>query len=159
MKNLVTIEARVYAPNTFSSENKVELLIKEGVRNPKFPQAMSTYAKFAPNTEKHIKKSTLDFLLLSQGKAVVFREKDKVVTVTLDNIPATFVKGHKKDGTIYYGIKVDLSTTPGETHCKWFFADPMTAKMCEEFETEHKFEETEEEPADEDDSIETSNED
>ncbi len=149
MKNLVKIEARVYAANSFSSEEKVELAINELIRNPKFPQASQTYAKFVPNTKKHINKSTLDFLLLNQGKTVIFREKDKVVNVTLDGIPATFVKGKKKDGTIYYGIKADLSTTPGETHFKWFFADPMTAKMCEEFVTEHKFEETSEEPDEE----------
>ncbi len=151
MKNIVKIEARVYAANSFSSEEKVELVINEGIKNPKFPQASQTYARFVPNTKKHMNKSTLDFLLLSQGKAIHFGEKDKVVTVALDGIPATFVKGHKKDGTVYYGIKADLSTTPGETHYKWFFADPMTAKMCDEFVTEHKFEETEEEPVDEDD--------
>ena len=46
MKNLVKIEARVYAANSFSSEEKVELAINELIRNPKFPQASQTYAKF-----------------------------------------------------------------------------------------------------------------
>ncbi len=160
MKNIVKIEARVYAANSFSSEEKVELCINERITNPKFPQASQTYAKFIPNTKKHINKSTLDFLLLNQGKTVIFREKDKVVNVSLDGIPATFVKGKKKDGTPYYGIKADLSTTPGETHYKWFFADPMTTKMCEEFVTEHKFEESTEEPEEdvEDESLDALNE-
>ena len=153
MKNLVKIEARVYAPNNFSSENKVELLIKEGVRNPKFPnQPVKTYANFVPNNKnKHMKKSTLDYLLLAQGKAITFGERDKVVTVILEDIPAEFIKGHKSDGSRYFAIKADLSNKPGETHFKWFFADPMTSQMCEEFITDHKFEESEETPVEEDD--------
>jgi len=143
-KNIVTIEARVYAPTNFNSENKVELVIREGVRNPKFPQAVNTSALFKPNNEIHMRKATLDFLLLNQGKSIRFGEKDKVVTVTLDNIPAEFIKGYKKDGTRYFAIKADLSTTPGESHNKWFFAESMYNKLCEEFVTEHQFEESEE---------------
>jgi len=150
MKKIVSILARVSAPTNYNSEYKVELSINEGVRNPKFPQATNTYAIFKPNTEIHMRKSTLDFLLLNQGKAVHFGERDKVVTVSLDNIPAEFIKGYKKtNNERYYAIKADLSTTPGETHNKWFFTDPMSVKMCEEFVTEHKFEESEEQPEDE----------
>ena len=153
MKNLITIEARVYAPNNFSSDNKVELSVKEGIRNPKYPnQPVKTYAIFAPSGKKaHMRKSTLDYLLLAQGKAISFGEKDKVVTVILEDIPAEFIKGHKSDGSRYFAIKADLSNKPGETHFKWFFADPMTSQMCEEFITEHKFEESEETPVEEDD--------
>ncbi len=157
MKNLITIEARVYAPNNFSSDNKVELSVKEGIRNPKYPnQPVKTYAIFAPSGKKaHMRKSTLDYLLLAQGKAISFGERDKVVTVLLEDIPAQFIKGHKKSGERYFGIKADLSNKPGETHFKWFFADAMTAQMCEEFITEHKFEESEEEPEeDEEDEVE-----
>ena len=153
MKNLITIEARVYAPNNFSSDNKVELSVKEGIRNPKYPnQPVKTYAIFAPSGKKaHMRKSTLDYLLLAQGKAITFGERDKVVTVILEDIPAEFIKGHKSDGSRYFAIKADLSNKPGETHFKWFFADPMTSQMCEEFITEHKFEESEETPVEEDD--------
>lgn len=153
MKNLITIEARVYAPNNFSSDNKVELSVKEGIRNPKYPnQPVKTYAIFAPSGKKaHMRKSTLDYLLLAQGKAITFGERDKVVTVILEDIPAEFIKGHKGDGSRYFAIKADLSNKPGETHFKWFFADPMTSQMCEEFITEHKFEESEEAPVEEDD--------
>lgn len=153
MKNLITIEARVYAPNNFSSDNKVELSVKEGIRNPKYPnQPVKTYAIFAPSGKKaHMRKSTLDYLLLAQGKVISFGEKDKVVTVILEDIPAEFIKGHKSDGSRYFAIKADLSNKPGETHFKWFFADPMTSQMCEEFITEHKFEESEEAPVEEDD--------
>lgn len=156
MKSLVQIQARVYAPNNFSSEQKVELLIKEPVRNPKFPnQSVKTYANFVPSGKsKHMKKSTLDYLLLTQGKAINFGEKDKVVTVILEDIPAEFIKGNKKDGSRYYAIKVDLSNDPGETHCKWFFADAMTAKICEQFITEHEFIESVEVPAEDEEEIE-----
>lgn len=157
MKNIITIEARVYAPNNFSSDNKVELSVKEGIRNPKYPnQPVKTYAIFAPSGKKaHMRKSTLDYLLLAQGKAIAFGERDKVVTVILEDIPAEFIKGHKSDGSRYFAIKADLSNKPGETHFKWFFADAMTAQMCEEFITEHKFEESEEEPEeDEEDEVE-----
>ena len=155
MKNLVTIEARVYAPNNFNSEQKVELCIREAIRNPKFPnQPSTTYAVFAPNSDrKHMRKSTLDYLLLLQGKAVHFGERDKAVTVTLDNIPAEFIKGYRKDNKRYYGIKADLSSKPGETHFKWFFTDDMSIQMCEDFITEHKFEESEEEPDDSEDDL------
>ena len=144
MKNLVNILARVYAPTSFSSENRVELTIKEGIKNPEFPQANNTFALFKPSTEVHMKKSTLDFLLLTQGKEVRFGEKDKVVEVMLENIPAEFIKGYKKTGERYYGIKANLSTEPTESHCKWFFTDDMSVKMCETFVTEHKFIESQE---------------
>ena len=62
MKKIVSILARVSAPTNYNSEYKVELSINEGVRNPKFPQATNTYAIFKPNTEIHMRKSTLDFL-------------------------------------------------------------------------------------------------
>ena len=153
MKKIVSILARVSAPTNYNSEYKVELSINEGVRNPKFPQATNTYAIFKPNTEIHMRKSTLDFLLLNQGKAVHFGERDKVVTVSLDNIPAEFIKGYRKDNKRYYGIKADLSSKPGETHFKWFFTDDMSIQMCEDFITEHKFEESEEEPDDSEDDL------
>lgn len=160
MKNLVTIEARVYAPNNFSSDHKVELLIKEGIRNPKFPtQPVKTYANFTPNKAKaHMRKSTLDYLLLAQGKAVSFGEKDKVVTVLLEDIPAEFIKGHKKTGERYYAIKANLSNKAEETHYKWFFADAMTSQMCDEFITEHKFEESAEQPDEEEEQAEETEE-
>ena len=117
---------------------------------------VKTYAIFSPSGKKaHMRKSTLDYLLLAQGQAISFGERDKVVTVLLEDIPAQFIKGHKKSGERYFGIKADLSNKPGETHFKWFFADAMTAQMCEEFITEHKFEESEEEPEeDEEDEVE-----
>ena len=147
MKKIVSILARVSAPTNFNPDYKVELSIRENIRNPKFPQAVNTYAEFKPTTKIHMRKSTLDYLLLMQGKEVRFGEKDKVMNVVLDNIPAEFIKGYKKSNNErYYAIKADLSTTPGETHIKWFFTDPMTVKMCEDFVTEHKFEESEEEP-------------
>lgn len=155
MKNLVNIEARVYAQNGYTSENKVELTIKEGIKNPEFPLASNTYALFIPSTKIHMKKSTLDFLLLNQGKEVRFGERDKAVTVELSNIPAEFVKGYKTNGQRYYGIKANLSTEPNETHYKWFFTDDMSVKMCEKFITEHKFIESEEELEDEADEEDT----
>ena len=144
MKNLVTIEARVYAPTNYSSEMKVELQIKEEIRNPKFPnQPSSTYAIFTPSSDKkHMRKSTLDYLLLAQGKAVTFGDRDKVVNITLDNIPADFIKGYRKDGARYYGIKVNLSAKPNETHYKVFFTDDMSIQMIEDFCAAHKFVET-----------------
>lgn len=139
-KGLVNIECRVYAPTSFSGENKVEMTAIEGVKNPKFEALGFTKALFTPKYQ--IKKSTLDFLLLNQGKSVTLKDMDRPVTVILENIPAEFIKGYKKTtGERYYSIIADLSAEPGEEHKRAFYCDGMTVKMCEKFITEHTFDE------------------
>ena len=64
------------------------------------------------------------------------------IRITLENLPAEFVKGTRKsDGQPYYCIVVDLSAEPGERHPRAFYADGMTVKMCEKFITQHTFDE------------------
>ena len=139
-KNLVNVECRVYAPTNFTGECRVEMTAIEGVKNPKFESLGFTKAEFKPKYQ--VKKSTLDYLLLNQGKAINFKDKEKVVNVTLENLPAEFVKGTRKsDGQPYYCIVVDLSAEPGERHPRAFYADGMTVKMCEKFITQHTFDE------------------
>lgn len=139
-KGLVNIECRVYAPTSFSGDCRVEMTAVEGVKNPKFESLGFTKAEFKPKYQ--VKKSTLDFLLLNQGKIINFKEKDKVISITLENLPAEYIKGiRKSDGLPYYAIIVDLSAEPGESHKRAFYADGMTTKMCEKFITAHVFDE------------------
>ena len=145
-KGFVNILCRVY-PQTAYDQERVELEVSELVRNPQFPQALGTEMKFRPtmlNKEKgkkpnHMKKSTLDYLLLTQGKAIRFLENEKVKLITLDKMPAEFLKGKKENGDPYYLIKVDLSVKAGETHNRYFFADDMSALACQDFVTQHVF--------------------
>jgi len=141
----------VVTKETALEKSRVMLEVGEPVINPDFPEAVGTEIKFRPTFKEkfkgekpnHMKRATLDYILLKQGRVIKFLENEKYKELYLEHMPAEFLKGKRTDGSAYYLIKVNMSAKEDETHIKGFFASDNVDNYMKDFVTKHVFDENE----------------